>query len=384
VRASVTVRPTATQQSGWLAFDIVARDSDKRRTARVANTLAELYIQQTRDARIVEARETTRALELQVDEARAEFEAIDRRVQTFLAGHSFETESHLDANLRLLETANRDLEHNLSQQTETGDRMKQLQADLDELKGGKLSANERLVQLRGELDQLLISYSEAHPAVTRKRREIDELVATMSTAGPADRDDDRSVLADPKARLMAQQIDDARRELAALETAASRQRTLIAEYQRRIQAVAQVQPQLTQLQTQHKTALDRLNSQQDKLDRAKESQLLEESRQAWQLELAERAEIPRIPVFPIPQRFYALGVLAGLLVFVGPVIALRVLNPPVSSEAGLRVVTDVPVLVSIPRIEAVGFRGSALRSFAKNAALAAVSAAVLVAVVYFV
>ena len=70
--------------------------------------------------------------------------------------------------------------------------------------------------------------------------------------------------------------------------------------------------------------------------------------------------------------------------FVGPVVALRVLNPPVSSEAGLRVVTDVPVLVSIPRIEAVGFRGSALRAFAKNAALAAVSAAVLVAVVYFV
>ena len=46
----------------------------------------------------------------------------------------------------------------------------------------------------------------------------------------------------------------------------------------------------------------------------------------------------------------AAGCVVGLALFVGPLILRRFLNPLVSSEAGLRAIVEIPVLVSIPRI----------------------------------
>jgi hypothetical protein len=47
---------------------------------------------------------------------------------------------------------------------------------------------------------------------------------------------------------------------------------------------------------------------------------------------------------------YATGLLAGLALFVGPIVLRAFLAPVVASEAGLRSVADVPVLVAIPRL----------------------------------
>lgn len=382
IRSRVSVRPMTTHQSGWLAFDIVFRDDNPRRCARVANSLAELYIAQTRDSRIVSAREMTGAQEERVADARAEFEKIDRELQDFRASHSFETESHLDANLKMLENAQNELENGQTGQTESRVRIKQYRVDLEELQGGRLTAAQRLGELNDELEALLISYSAQHPAVVRKKREIEEQKATASIEerrGQLQREEE--LPADPKARALLQQIAEEGRDILRLAAAETRLRGEIAEYQRRIQAVAAVQPQLTQLETLQRAAHKRLTDQQVQLDTAKESQFLEEGRQASQLELAERATAPRAPVSPIPQRFYALGVIGGLLLFVGPVVGWRFLNPPVSSEAGLRNIADVPVLVSIPRIPTQRFRRHAMKQFAKNLGLALVGVGVLAVVI---
>ena len=330
----------------------------------------------------MKARGSTEAQDERVAEARAEFEKIDRDLQQFRSKHSFETDSHLDANLKLLENANRELENSQTGQTESRARIKQYRVDLEVLMGGTLTTAQRLLELQGQLDALLISYSAQHPAVVRKKLEIEELQATAKLeAKNGQANTPESLPADPKARALLQQIAEEEREILRLETSETRLRGEIEEYQRRIQAVATVQPKLTQLESRQRTAHKRLTDMQAKLDQAKETQFLEEGRQAAGLELAERATVPRIPVSPMPQRFYALGVIAGLIVFVGPILAWRFLNPPVSSEAGLRNLADVPVLVSVPRIQTQRFRRHALKQFARNLGLALVGVGVLVAVV---
>ena len=91
-----------------------------------------------------------------------------------------------------------------------------------------------------------------------------------------------------------------------------------------------------------------------------------------------RAELPRLPVYPKPMRFYALGIFAGCLLFVGPLVAGRFLRPVVSSEAGLRSLTDVPVLVTIPRVVTEVTRGQFVRRTLKNVALSTLCVAMVV------
>ena len=178
-------------------------------------------------------------------------------------------------------------------------------------------------------------------------------------------------------------MDHAERELSTLKSQAGRLRRQIREYERRIQAVPDVQPRLTALQTEHRILHQRYRDQEDKLEKALESQALEETGKAAQLQLAERAEPALDPIYPVPQRYYALGVAAGLVLFVGPLLVLRLLNPSVSSESGLQSMTDVPVLVSIPRIQTPRYRGIGVRRLAKNLSLSAVCTAALVAAMVF-
>ncbi len=382
IRSRLTIRPTATLHNGWLAFDLIFRSRNPEHAAALVNSIGEVYIEQNRDGRISDAGATATALQARVDESKAHFEEIDAELQAFLTEHSFETESHLDANLRLLENAQRDMDFNTNSQTLARESLVKLGEQREALIEGKDNSVDRLTELQNELEKLLVSYSEAHPTVVRKRREIEELRASVKRdieAGVPE----TPVPLDPAVQDIDDQIVRIEQELTTLGNDARRLRRQISEYERRIQAVATVQPQLNKLRTQHRIILDRYRSHQEDLDTARETQFLEESDQAAQLELAERANPPRSPVYPVPERFYALGVMGGLLLFVGPLLALRFFSPPVSSEAALKALTDVPVLVSIPRIETPALRGHVYKRLALNFGLATVSASALVAVIIF-
>jgi hypothetical protein len=73
----------------------------------------------------------------------------------------------------------------------------------------------------------------------------------------------------------------------------------------------------------------------------------------------------------------------GLALFVGPIPLRRVLSPVIGSESGLRALSEVPVLVSIPRI--ITERGAALarRRLVRNVSLSLLSSATLTAVIAF-
>jgi len=379
VRGNVKVRPTADLKLGWLSFELIYRDEERRRAARVVNTLAELYIEQNTDFRTRQARETTKTVEDQLDQARLAFEDIDRRANEFNAQHSFETEAQLDTNLRLLENAKRDLENNSDAKVLNVRRINDINRELADL-GAVTTAAQAIAKLEQELEELRAVYHDAHPSVVRKQRALDDL-RKASAAGATDPIVVKPT--DPRVIELQRQISNIEVEQDRLQSVAVQLSRQIREYERRIQAVAEVQPQLTALMGEHKRALERYQDLQQKADVARESLYLEESRKGARMELAERAEPPGSPVSPSRQRLYTLGLMLGLTLCVGPVLALRMLNPPVSSEAGLRTLTTVPVLVAIPRIATPSNRRLPLRRLAANLGLAVVCAAALVAVVLY-
>jgi len=379
VRRRVSVRPTADLKLGLLSFELSFQDPRPFRAAKVVNTLAELYIEQNTDFRTRQATETLRTVEERLAQAKLDFEDVDRRLNEFNARHSFESESHLDANLRLLENAKRDLENNDGTLAVNAERLRDLRAQLTAASAVATSA-ELVAQLEQELEDLLLVYSQQHPAVVRKQRQLEDARAAVAAEEVSTQP---AAPNDPQVLALQQQISTLELERTTLTSNADRLRRLIREYERRIQAVPEVQPQLTALINEHNILRQRYQDLQEKADIARESQFLEESRKGTRMELAERAEAPGSPIFPDRKKFFALGVAVGLTLFVGPLLLLRLLNPPISSEAGLRALTTLPVLVAIPRIPTPNNRGLGMKRFAKNVALSAVCAAILLAVKAF-
>jgi hypothetical protein len=123
----------------------------------------------------------------------------------------------------------------------------------------------------------------------------------------------------------------------------------------------------------------RYEEAQQKVDQNREALFLEETLLAERFELAKRAEPPRKAVYPKPIRFFVMGIVGCCLLFVGPLLARRFLSPVISSEAGLRALTDVPVLVTIPRVETSQTKGLVLRRRIKNFALSTLCVVMAVA-----
>lgn len=96
------------------------------------------------------------------------------------------------------------------------------------------------------------------------------------------------------------------------------------------------------------------------------------------------AGVPRSPIEPNPRQIYLIFLGVGMAIFVGPMLARHVLNPPITSEAGLRSLSTIPVLVSVPRIVTPDNRGIGRRNLIKNLAFSILACAVLVTVKWFV
>ena len=88
------------------------------------------------------------------------------------------------------------------------------------------------------------------------------------------------------------------------------------------------------------------------------------------------------PQGPGPYQVLTLGLVVGLMLFVGPAIVRAAMNPVISSEPTMRGLTDVPLLVSIPRVSTQDTREAARRRLLLNGFLSFVAVAVLVMTVF--
>jgi polysaccharide chain length determinant protein (PEP-CTERM system associated) len=368
-------------------FVLSYRDNDPTRAANVVNTLADLYTQQNAQFRAERAKETTQTLADLAQGAKAELQVKEKQIAEFRARHLYDTGDQLQANLQIHASLQKDLESNAKALSSAQERLQILEAQKG-ASGAPLPVpsgpsvgdpyTARLSVLQQELEALRVRYQETHPDVVSKRREVEELMARMGTAVTGSTPTTES--GRPMTPLEIQ-IRAADREVRGLETERVRIRADLATYQGRIEATPRVEQQLAELTKGYDVLLDQYRTYQSKAGEAKGSQIIEESQKGAQFEVIERAVPPSIPVSPVPLVVYALGLVGGLVLFVGPVLVLALLHPVVHSEQGLESLSDVPVLASIPRIDTPGVRTAARRALSLNIGLSALSAAVLAAVV---
>ncbi len=377
-------------------FEISYRDGDRFRAAKVANLLAELFIQENARQREQESEANTETLESLADDALAELQKEEQQVAAHLAAHRYETSEQLPVNTQMLTQRRDDLETNRTGQLAVEERIQIIESQRAErsLFGGDAADDApagaepaardlRLRQLQQELADLRLRYSDSHPSVIAVKRQIDELLAEPAPA-PRAQGETRAPAASPTDVRDLQydlQLRAARRELEELRAEERAIRRDIAMYERRIANTPGVEARLQELSRNVNVRRAKFDEYQRKLADAQGALKVESQQRGAKFSVVDAASPPGAPVFPNPPLVLGIGVVAGLALFVGPALFRRLLRPLVSSESGLRQLAEVPVLVTIPSIPSPTRARTARRRFMKNLGLSMASMAALATVV---
>jgi len=398
VRDGLSIRPLESRQRGIQAFSLAYRDADPRRAADVVNTLTDLHVRQNTDLRKRSAVRIAGAIHTMAAKAKAEFDVIDTKLIHFKQAHQFETEQHLVANLRFLESRERDVDA-------LNARRDLLRLDVrlaeEELVNAINQANAigttdtgaivvdplnyKIAQTKRELENLRVRYTDDHPDVRAKRRQLNDLLAQARNRPDPESDEtgapalsSNPVIASIQKRIQA--IESQRAKMDSDERLLLNE---IAEYERRIQVLPEIQRQLTELEEEHAVFREKWRKLERDAEGAKSSIVLEESDLAQSMEILTEASVPVSPIEPDPQRIYLVFLIASVVLFVGPMLARHAINPPITSEVGLRALTPIPVLISIPRITTPANRWLSRRNLVKNIALSVLAGAVLLSVEFY-
>ncbi|MDX1388076.1 MAG: hypothetical protein R3344_02745 [Acidobacteriota bacterium] len=365
-------------------------DNDPVRCADVANALAQLFIDENTTLRIETAQEKLATFEEIEAERLAELNALDDKISEFKSKHASELSDHSDSNNRMLDRRRTSFETNKINLAAARERLRSLELqkaetlESDDLgaigRGGTTIEADPLAVLKAELRDLRNRYSDEHPSVKGKKREIEEYIANRASAADEDEFDEgetTTTRSSPVITNLENSIRETKAEIARIESEQEWLQGEIAMYERRIEKAPLVQNELEELTKGHRVLSDNYEESKTQVEAARQTLKLEEKQEGNQFEIIDPALPPTIPAKPNPMALLAVGVSAGLLFFVGPIIAKRLLAPTVASEAGLAAISDVPILVSIPRVQTDELARLEWRKKTTNVGLAAASIVVL-------
>jgi polysaccharide chain length determinant protein (PEP-CTERM system associated) len=381
----------------------VSFTSDEARTAmRVCERVSSLFIEENLRDREVLAEGTNQFLEAQLEDARRRLIETERKVEEYKRTYSGELPEQRDANMQglhnaemqvqsLTEAMNRDRDRRLIVERLIADAESpdpQLmpltppapapQVGPDGLPVG-VSAAQQLEAAQAALQQQQTRLTPQHPDILRLKRMISELQrkadaealarpvsAGVATISPAERLK-KNRLAEMKAEL--EKID---KQIAVRTELEQRLRAQMAAYQKRIEAAAARQSDLTELSRDYQTLQSMYTSLLGKKEDSKVAANLERRQIGEQFKILDPARLPEKPTSPNRPQLQGLGLAAGIGFGVALLVLIEYLDKTIKSEADVMAALNLLVLATVPILPEVG------HGFARRRRRLAVSATVLV------
>lgn len=355
-------------------FELGYKSGDPAMALKVANRLAQTFIDETARDRANIADQATGFIESELESARQRLDDAEKKVEEYKRAHSGQLPTQLPANMQSLAAA----QSRLQQLTESDNRdrdqrallLRQLEdanqsdntpavaaavtpsSDLSALEGG--STAEQLDKARVTLRALELRLTPEHPDVIRQKRLIERLEA-KAQGEVAPGSGRRVVSAAEQARV--RRVRELQDELARLDRQRDERRAEerrmqgeIGQYQGRIEAAPGREAELTTL-TRDLDSLRKLYGDLlQKRETAKLAANLERRDAGDRFRLVEPPRLPEVPYSPARKKFFIIGLLAGLGigVLLGAIVEFRDstfrTNDDVQTGLGLPVLATVPAL----------------------------------------
>lgn len=359
------------------AFNVSYTAPDPHVAQQVTSELTNLFINENLEVRQHQSEDTTKFLEVQLENARSVLTDQEEKIRQFKASHVGEMPAQLASNLQILSGLQSQLQNeedalNAARQQHVylQTLVEQYRAVQSSGKSGDGSATgitaieAELETLKSHLADLSSHYTERHPDVRKLKDQIaktekmrDQMLAGLRDKGQQAKNDDTNVIADPTRSGMSLQAEGQLKsnevEISNREHSIAALKAKIDDYQGRLNQEPIREQQLADLTRGY----DQLKANYDDLLKKKN-----ESAMATSMELLQQGErfriidppsFPQKPDFPNRLKFWAIGL--GLGVALGVVVAgaFEMLDGRLHSQKEIQKMLPIPVIAEIPPISSV-------------------------------
>jgi polysaccharide chain length determinant protein (PEP-CTERM system associated) len=339
-------------------FTIGFMGDDPQKVALVANALASLYIEENLRIREGQAVGTAQFLQSQLEEMKKKLDEQERRVTGFKERYIGGLPQQQEANLATLKQLNEQLRLNSDTQIRISERRAMLARQLAEVEGFKAAGSPdaiatRITQLHQELTELRTRFSDMYPDVIQLKAEIaalEERLRTVKNNKEPEKKREWAAPTNPYILQLKQAIGEIDLETKALKAEAEGLRHAIANYQRYVEQAPQRELEFQILARDYETTKEVYHSMLKRQGEAQLAESMEQRQKGEQLQILAPAMAADQPAKPNRSRLIAMGLLLSLGLAAGVVVLAEWLDTSFHAVDDLRALSQVPVLVSIPRI----------------------------------
>ena len=350
--------------------------SDTPRTAmRVTERLASMYIDESLRDREVLADSTNQFLDSQLAAARDRLLEHEKKLEAYKMRFSGQLPTQVQSNLQVMQNAQMQIQSLLDSLNRDRDRRLVLQSQLDDMDTSPDTsgafANDKepalppmaaeLAKARKQLDDDRRRLRDTHPDVIRQQRVVADLElkaaneAAMLESTPADKRVRARVDPNEAARLARIdqtkiELDSLTRQIQAKEQEEGRLRTVIGEYQGRVESAPARESELTELMRDYDTLQRSYTSLLAKKEEAQVSANLERHQIGEQFKILDPARMPEKPYSPNRPLFYGTGAAIGLGLglFLAGILEYR--DTTLKTDADVVATLMLPVLAMIQEL----------------------------------
>jgi capsular exopolysaccharide synthesis family protein len=335
--AHVTIEPIA--ESRLVVVNVTHRDSGE--AALWANTLADVYIEQSLESRVESARKAYEWIQERLAATQGSMrQAQDKLLRSYQSQDLFVpegsvsavsssisklSEDHIQAQARriAIEAAIKQVA-DMRQRGQSLDTLPQIAAD-----GAVAGFNGQIAAMNVELSRLKEKYKEAHPEVQKILAQIGEF-----------RKAKEAQITKIVDGLQAEYAQLQKRETE-LKQAIDSQKAQAAQQSRKASELEALKKEAESAKSLYEVLLQKLNETD-----------IAASIRSNNVSLVERASPPRSPVRPAKRRIAAAGLLLGLLAGVGLVLGRDYLSNTIRDPDEIERYLHLDVLATVPRFEA--------------------------------
>ena len=343
-------------------IQITYRDNDRKRTFDITQRMAELFIQESRDAKERESREAFEFIDSQVSSYHKKLTDAEESLLQYRSAHvDAQPGSAADSNSRInalrteVERARMSL---MEQESSAGAIGAQLsgEAQVTAVQTRESLYRAQLVDLQSQLDRLLLTYTEQYPDVVRTRHQIQDIQRQLEqeaanrssrSAGDVASAFDNAQF-NPHYMELRRQLGEAQRQAAATRSRMGASESMLREELERGRRIAASESALAELTRDYEVNRDIYQDLLKRRENARVSMVMDQEGRGLTLRVQNPAAMPMRPSGLRLMHFAAGGLLLGLAVPFGLLFAAVRFDPRIRSSHQLEHAIGGEVLAVVP------------------------------------
>ena len=362
-RLDVELQKPVAGQPDLNAFHIVYDDSTPERAQRIANRVAQVFVDEHSRTREMQAEGTAEFLGNQLRTSQEKINNLEARLRQAKEQHAGRLPEQTMVNMQSVSGARQQLENTTNAIRIEQDRLSLVDRQMQSMRQGAYAAplgsptqmrspQQRVLELERELALARSKYTDKHPEIQLLEEDLKNARAEAAALGQRPQSTrDQLLAADPLYQQLEQEKNQIGIRIKAYQRIEAQLQGDISRYQRAIDSAPMVEQALSGLQREYDLERENYKNLSERHSASQVQEQIARTRGGERFSVMNGAYLPQWPERPNRLRIALVGLALGFALGGALVFAREYLDWSIRGDAQvLQEQFDVPVLAEIPRI----------------------------------